>query len=82
MKFVLAALVVAPVLYLVWASWRGRVQVRCCGIDARHDKRMAAAFADEVPDLVDDRALSPRLPRAGKACLPSPRSSAGARSGA
>lgn len=70
MKFVFAVLALAPVVFLVWGSWRGRVQVRCCGIDARHDKRMAAAFADEVPAPVDDRPAAARLPRVGKACIP------------
>ena len=47
-QVLLAVPVVAVPVYLVWASWRGRVQVRCCGVDARHDKRMRAAF-DEDP---------------------------------
>lgn len=69
MKFVLAALVVAPVAYLIWASWRGRVQVRCCGVDARYDKRMAAAFEDEEDDGDQIRPPSPRLTRSGKVCV-------------
>ena len=45
-QVLLAIPVVAVPAWLVWASWRGRVKVRCCGIDARDDLRMRAAFED------------------------------------
>lgn len=47
MRFVLAAPVVAVPLWLIWASWRGRVKIRCCGSDARCDLRMRPAFDDD-----------------------------------
>ena len=45
-QVLLALPVVAVPAWLVWASWRGRVQVRCCGVAACDDKRMRAAFED------------------------------------
>ena len=43
-QWFLAALVVAPVVYLVVGAVRGRVQVRACCPDPAHDKRLAGAF--------------------------------------
>jgi len=48
-QWFLAALVVAPVAYLVVGALRGRVEVRACCPDPEHDKRLAAAFATEDP---------------------------------
>lgn len=49
MQYLLAALVVAPVVVLVAGAWRGRVQVRtCCPADPSRDARMACAFEPEV----------------------------------
>jgi hypothetical protein len=48
MRFVLGVLVMIPAVVLVTAALRGRAQVRsCCSVDAQHDRRMAAAFADD-----------------------------------
>lgn len=49
MQYVLAALVLAPVVVLVVGAWRGRVQVRtCCPADPARDARMACAFEEPV----------------------------------
>ncbi len=49
MQFLVAAVVVSPVVALVVGAWRGRVQVRsCCAVPAHLDGRMAAAFADDA----------------------------------
>jgi hypothetical protein len=47
-QWLLAALVVAPVAYLVVGAVRGRVQVRACCPDPAHDKRLAGAFEVEL----------------------------------
>jgi hypothetical protein len=48
MRFVLGVLVIIPAVVLVVSALRGRAQVRpCCSADAQHDRRMAAAFADD-----------------------------------
>lgn len=61
MQWVLAAVVVTPVVVLVVGALRGQVQVRsCCSVDAAHDKRITAAGAPvpaEVP-VRGDRAAS------------------------
>jgi len=48
-QWFLAALVVAPVAYLVVGAVRGRVQVRACCPDPAHDKRLAGAFETDLP---------------------------------
>jgi hypothetical protein len=48
-QWFIAALVVAPVAYLVVGAARGRVQVRACCPDPAHDKRLAGAFETGVP---------------------------------
>jgi hypothetical protein len=47
-QWFLAALVVAPVAYLVVGAIRGRVQVRACCPDPAHDKRLAGAFESDA----------------------------------
>lgn len=48
MRFVLAALVLLPVVLLVVGSIRGRVRVSsCCAVPAEHDGRMAPAYAED-----------------------------------
>ena len=49
MTYVLAALVVLPVLILLMGALTGRVNVRsCCGVsDPAKDLRMRDAFTDE-----------------------------------
>ena len=46
MQFLIAAVVVAPVVVLVVGAVRGRVRVQPCCSDPAHDGRMAAAFED------------------------------------
>ena len=46
--YVVAAVVMLPVVLLVVAAVRGRAQVRsCCAADPARDLRMRAAFTDE-----------------------------------
>jgi len=45
-QYLLAALVVAPVVVLVVGAVRGRVTVRACCSDPARDTRMAGAFDD------------------------------------
>lgn len=48
--YVLAALVLLPVLLLVIGALRGRVEVRsCCAADPARDLRMRAAFTEPPP---------------------------------
>jgi hypothetical protein len=48
MRFLLAAVVLAPVVALVVGAVRGRVQVRsCCGA-ASDDLRMRAAYPEQL----------------------------------
>lgn len=48
MRFVVAALVLLPVVLLVVGSVRGRVRVTsCCALPAERDSRLVAAYADE-----------------------------------
>ena len=48
LTYVVASLVVLPVLVLVVGALRGRAQVRgCCPADPIRDLRMRAAFDDE-----------------------------------
>jgi hypothetical protein len=54
-QWFIAALVVAPVAYLVVGEVRGRVQVRACCPDPAHDKRLAGAFETDVPADVTAR---------------------------
>ena len=53
-QWFIAALVVAPVAYLVVGALRGRVQVRACCPDPAHDKRLAGAFETEAPTTPPD----------------------------
>lgn len=49
--YVLAALVLLPVVLLVIGAVRGRVQVRpCCAVDPARDLRMRAAFTEQHLD--------------------------------
>jgi len=57
-QWFLAALVVAPVVYLVVGAVRGRVQVRACCPDPAHDKRLAGAFETD-PTTGTDSAAGP-----------------------
>jgi hypothetical protein len=43
MQFLIAAIVIAPVAFLVVGAVRGRVQVRACCPDPEHDLRLAGA---------------------------------------
>jgi hypothetical protein len=52
-KFILALPVAAVPVWLAWASWRGKVRIRCCGSAACDDLRMRPAFEQ---DVVRDRA--------------------------
>lgn len=49
MSYLIAAVVVAPVVALVYGAWRGRVRVRgCCTVtDPARDARMRGAFEGE-----------------------------------
>lgn len=50
MRFVLAALVLVPVVLLVVGSIRGRVRVTsCCSVPAERDARLAPAYAEDPP---------------------------------
>jgi heme exporter protein D len=50
MRWIVAALVVAPVVLLAAGALTGRARVRCCtAADPRRDARMRAAFADGEP---------------------------------
>jgi hypothetical protein len=53
MQWLLAALVVAPVVYLVVGAARGRVQVRACCPDPAHDKRLVGAFVTDTDTDTD-----------------------------
>ncbi len=54
MQFLLAAVVIAPVVVLVVGAVRGRVRVQPCCSDPAQDGRMAAAFDDA--DVTSPRA--------------------------
>ena len=56
MQFLLAALVIAPVVVLVVGAVRGRVRVQPCCTDPALDGRMAAAFADDDVEVASRRA--------------------------
>jgi hypothetical protein len=56
MQYLLAALVIAPVVVLVTGAVRGRVRVQPCCSDPAMDGRMAAAFADDDAEVTSPRA--------------------------
>lgn len=56
MQYLLAALVIAPVVVLVVGAVRGRVRVQPCCTDPAMDGRMAAAFADVDVEVPSSRA--------------------------
>ena len=45
-KFVLALAILAVPVVLAIGTWRGRVKLRCCTVDAQHDLRMGAVFPE------------------------------------
>lgn len=62
MKFVIGALAIAPFLAVVVGALRGRVRVRSCCADARHDLRMREAFSTSPPA----EAFAPGVEGAGR----------------
>ena len=57
-----ATLMAAVPVWLAWASWRGKVRIRCCGVAACDDLRMRPAFEQ---DASRDRAGGPPQQAAG-----------------
>jgi hypothetical protein len=55
MQYLIAALVLAPVVVLVTGAVRGRVRVQPCCSDPALDGRMAAAFADDDAEVTSPR---------------------------